>query len=62
MIENLKRKMFGRKYRVMVSTLSGLHFKTETVRAKTERIARDQVMKHYAETGHTVKVVRVDEM
>lgn len=61
MLEGFKRRLFGRKYRVIVSTLCGLHFANETVRAKSERAARDTVAKHYAETGHTVKIIRVDE-
>lgn len=60
MFEGMKRRLFGDKFRVIVATPCGLHYATQTVRAKSEEAAKKMVIQHYKETGHAVKIVRVD--
>lgn len=60
MLEGIKRRLFGEKFRVIVATPCGLHYATETVRAKNAKAAEKTVIKHYKETGYAVKVIRVD--
>lgn len=60
-LNRIKEKLFGQKFRVLVSTKDGLHFANQTLRAKDEASAERLVLKHYRETGKPVKIIRVDK-
>ena len=44
MLNRIKEKLFGQKYRVLVSTKDGFHFANQTLRAKDEASAERLVL------------------
>lgn len=61
MLSKMKRRLFGRRYRVIVTSPCRIHYATQTVRARDEDDAARKVTAHYRESGRHVRVLRVDE-
>ena len=61
MLSRMKARLFGRRYRVIVASPCRVHYATQTVRARNPEDAGRKVTAHYAESGKSVLILRIDE-